>query len=216
MTYVAEQTSSELRAHMRQLKAMPGFHEPLAERLYAEVIALDAAALVPIDMVLYCPRCQAQHIDKPEQADARKGCGSCGGTGQSCEYPECMKPWTNPPHRSHLCHQCKHVWRPADVPTNGVAVIKTTGKDDSPSPTYLEKMSVKKQTADDQRALQIGRAVTRACEDLPMNALVTIRLEAGSGTVSWSDDIGLDRDITSYEEPFGVQINAAIDQAIAS
>jgi hypothetical protein len=40
--------------------------------------------------------------------------------------------WDNPPHRSHLCHGCGHVWRPADVPTNGVATITTKGKADSP------------------------------------------------------------------------------------
>jgi hypothetical protein len=40
--------------------------------------------------------------------------------------------WTNPPHRTHLCHSCGHKWRPADVATNGVAAVKTRGKDDSP------------------------------------------------------------------------------------
>ena len=41
--------------------------------------------------------------------------------------------WDNPPHRSHLCHNpdCKYVWRPADMPTNGVKAIKTKGKNDS-------------------------------------------------------------------------------------
>ena len=39
--------------------------------------------------------------------------------------------WNNPPHRSHLCHSCGHIWRPADVPTNGVAAIKTKGSADS-------------------------------------------------------------------------------------
>lgn len=42
MTYVTEQTSAELRAHMRRLKKMAGWHEPLADRLFAEVLALDA------------------------------------------------------------------------------------------------------------------------------------------------------------------------------
>lgn len=61
----------------------------------------------PINMVLHCPKCGEQHIDK---ADAW---------------------WNNPPHRSHLCHGCGHIWRPADVPTNGVAAIKTHGTNDS-------------------------------------------------------------------------------------
>lgn len=62
----------------------------------------------PIDMVLHCPNCGTQHVDKPE--------------------PE--NDWTNPPHRSHLCHMCGMVWRPADVPTQGVKKIKTVGKND--------------------------------------------------------------------------------------
>ena len=78
--------------------------------LAAAVAPLLAAAAAPIDMVLYCPACGMQHIDAPE-GDAE---------------------WTNPPHRSHLCGGCGHVWRPADVPTNGVAAVKTAGKTDSP------------------------------------------------------------------------------------
>lgn len=64
----------------------------------------------PIDMILFCPSCGVQHIDEP--------------SGD----------WANPPHRSHLCHACGHIWRPADVPTNGVRFIKTAGKADSPGP----------------------------------------------------------------------------------
>lgn len=43
MTYVTEQTSAELRAHMRRLKAMAGWHEPLADRLFKEIVAQDEA-----------------------------------------------------------------------------------------------------------------------------------------------------------------------------
>lgn len=77
-----------------------------------------AGLMVPIDMVLHCPNCGTQHIDYSE-ADA-------GGAEDA---------WDNPPHRSHLCHGCGHVWRPADVPTNGVAAVKTAGKNDSPIAT---------------------------------------------------------------------------------
>lgn len=77
----------------------------------------------PIDMVLFCPACGMQHIDAPE--------------GNSMpDYDPRYKwapPWTNPPHRSHLCHGCGHIWRPADVPTNGVAATKTRGQNDSPT-----------------------------------------------------------------------------------
>lgn len=63
----------------------------------------------PIDVVLHCPRCRAQHIDVPE--------------------PE--RGWTNPPHRSHLCHACGLIWRPADVCTNGVKTPSTRGRRDT-------------------------------------------------------------------------------------
>ena len=42
MTYVTEQTSAELRAHMRRLQAIPGWHNPLDDRLFKEIQALDA------------------------------------------------------------------------------------------------------------------------------------------------------------------------------
>jgi len=59
----------------------------LADALNALTAALGASTgeMAPIDMVLFCPNCHAQHIDAP---DART--------------PD----WTNPPHRSHLCHGC--------------------------------------------------------------------------------------------------------------
>jgi hypothetical protein len=62
-----------------------------------------------IDMILPCPKCGTIHVDTPE--------------------PE--KGWDNPPHKSHLCHSCGCIWRPADIPTNGVATIKTRGKNDT-------------------------------------------------------------------------------------
>lgn len=62
----------------------------------------------PIDMILFCPECGRQHIDEPQSE----------------------KNWDNPPHRSHECQYCGHVWRPADVPTNGVAEIETKGQRD--------------------------------------------------------------------------------------
>lgn len=61
----------------------------------------------PLDMLLWCPKCNAQHIDEPSEG------------------------WDNPPHRSHLCHDCGCIWRPADVPTNGVKDIKTAGDADT-------------------------------------------------------------------------------------
>ncbi|WP_322083960.1 hypothetical protein [Burkholderia sp. BCC1972] len=41
MTYVRDQTPEELRAHMKRLQAMSGWHDPLADRLYEEVQKLE-------------------------------------------------------------------------------------------------------------------------------------------------------------------------------
>lgn len=83
-----------------------------ALRTAIEAMALVAAApegaQVPIPMLLFCPACGTQHVDAPESAE-----------------------WTNPPHRSHLCHNCGCIWRPADVPTIGVERIETRGKADT-------------------------------------------------------------------------------------
>lgn len=79
----------------------------------------------PVDMVLHCPNCGLQHIDAPEEDWKRDANGRMMlGTTEVT--------WTNPPHRSHLCHGCGHIWRPADVPTNGVLAVKTKGENDSP------------------------------------------------------------------------------------
>lgn len=56
-----------------------------------------------IDMLLYCPRCAAQHIDDPKHYK---------------------------PHASHRCRYCNTQFKPADVLTRGVADIKTRGKND--------------------------------------------------------------------------------------
>lgn len=78
--------------------------------------ARSEAVAAPIDMVLLCPKCNFQHIDAPDEP----------GTAMAG-----IPRWTNPPHRSHQCHSCGHVWRPADVETNGVAAVNTKGKRDS-------------------------------------------------------------------------------------
>lgn len=95
-------------------------------------------SLGPIDMVLHCPACGLQHIDADEAADFKPaGECACAGADSLCECCIANRDlyedlWRNPPHRSHLCAGCGHIWRPADVPTNGVAAVKTKGKADSP------------------------------------------------------------------------------------
>lgn len=71
------------------------------------------AEQAPVEMVLHCPCCGTQHIDAADEA----------------------RGWHNPPHRSHLCAFCKHVWRPADICTTGVAAVQTRGQHDDPVET---------------------------------------------------------------------------------
>jgi hypothetical protein len=85
------------------------------------VITQQVAPEAPIPMILYCPKCGVQHIDAPETHDMVVG----GVVVDKVEL------WENPPHRSHLCHGCGNIWRPADVPTEGVAAIKTCGANDA-------------------------------------------------------------------------------------
>lgn len=77
------------------------------EQARAVLSAIQSAETAPIDMLLFCPRCDMQHVDEPSEG------------------------WNNPPHRSHLCLECGCVWRPADVATNGVSGIETKGKADN-------------------------------------------------------------------------------------
>lgn len=84
----------------------------------------------PIDMVLYCPNCGTQHVDAPESPMETNAIASLSGVPMTSL-------WSNPPHRSHLCHSCGCIWRPADVPTNGVLAVTTEGKTD----TWIGKAS---------------------------------------------------------------------------
>jgi hypothetical protein len=95
--------------------------------------ALHGDAIIPLDMVLYCPRCGKQHIDKDNSEELRIEAAERGidreGDRELEQWLE-EREWLNPPHRSHLCHFCKCIWRPADFPTNGVASISTKGSKD--------------------------------------------------------------------------------------
>lgn len=89
----------------------------------------------PIPMILFCPECSLQHIDKPLSCSLGVGCDETGVcfAGAQGRPDQCSR-WVNPPHRSHLCAGCGHIWRPADVPTTGVAEITTQGKADHQPP----------------------------------------------------------------------------------
>lgn len=86
------------------------------------------AEAVPVDMVLYCPKCGTQHIDMKEIRFIDRGPNSPPGN---------QTVWDNPPHKSHLCHGCGHIWRPSDTPTNGVEAT-ASGKDADTAPQQAE------------------------------------------------------------------------------
>jgi hypothetical protein len=113
-------------AYYAELAKSDGQWDAVADAIQAEL------ASVPIDMVLYCPACGMQHVDAPSPCRTDIECTLAG----ECYYEKAGMPkgctkWNNPPHRSHLCAGCGHVWRPADVATNGVATTKTQGWNDS-------------------------------------------------------------------------------------
>lgn len=114
-----------LQAYWRQAAA------ETAEASATEFMRRPEAEQAPVDMILFCPNCGLQHIDKAERHEpdcaAMRTALSENGTHAICV----CNVWSNPPHRSHLCGYCNHVWRPADVPTNGVLEIKSRGTSDS-------------------------------------------------------------------------------------
>lgn len=102
----------DLQAHFMPENWDDCFHLEVARLLaLAQSPAPDAQ---PIPMLLWCPKCHVQHVDEPDE-----------------RTPD----WDNPPHRSHLCHACGCIWRPADVATEGVRSIATMGKADNWNPT---------------------------------------------------------------------------------
>lgn len=93
----------------------------------------------PIPMVLFCPACGVQHIDAPRQCTLHD-CHLYGVCyAEKMNEPDQCDRWTNPPHRSHECQSCKFIWRPADVPTTGVAATTTRGEKDVQVPVLAAR-----------------------------------------------------------------------------
>lgn len=102
----------------------------------------------PLNIVIHCPNCGMQHIDKPEPDICVCGHSSSFHLDEQedisirCEHGvleediDCpcrgfTVAWGNPPHKTHLCHGCGTKWRPADAPTNGVEAVQTRGENDT-------------------------------------------------------------------------------------
>lgn len=84
----------------------------------------------PIDMIIRCPSCGFHHVDAPTPDQ----CKNCGGLQHlhNIEFePEFIgacdnfEPWLNEPHKKHRCGRCNLVFKPANVPTNGVIELFT-------------------------------------------------------------------------------------------
>jgi hypothetical protein len=130
-----------------------------------------------VDMVLHCPKCGLQHVDGDESKEL-----SIGGTLESGTV---RVGWDNPPHRSHLCHGCGHIWRPADVPTNGVQAVKTTGNADSPIATPAP--TVQAETGEAQAAINAIAALTPVeLKDFPYAG----RFRCQQCRFEWGGDLG--------------------------
>jgi len=97
---------------------------------------IDMTDQTPIKMVLHCPVCGFQHLDRPnhwsDKFDAPMGTESVEDLESLRKAMEAYEAeWTNPPHRSHTCLKCGTIWRPADVSTMGVWRVDTKGKADT-------------------------------------------------------------------------------------
>jgi hypothetical protein len=101
------QSIAKARRYLASLGPQNGTTTSVPVTLLNEIV--DRLMEIVVDVVLYCPSCGRQHIDKPDPTQG----------------------WMNPPHKSHLCLHCNHIWRPSDWCTNGVEAIQTKGEADS-------------------------------------------------------------------------------------
>lgn len=109
----------------------------LVRQYLRDLPAPQQATPEPIPMVLHCPKCGMQHIDGDNWEELRIQAAESGRDREGDRDLERWledNEWNNPPHRSHLCHGCGTIWRPADVPTTGVKSISTKGKADTWEP----------------------------------------------------------------------------------
>lgn len=70
--------------------------------------------------------------------------------------------------------------------------------------------------AEQERWVEIGKAIERACIDQPDSTEIVISLERDAGTVTMFDPDGNEHDQFSHEDGFAGVVNAAIEAAIAA
>jgi hypothetical protein len=84
--------------------------------------APESRAAEPVPMILHCPECHFQHVDKATP-DVCEKCGHDEEDHPNDDECQGFVAWLNPPHRKHRCHRCGHLWRPALIATTGVAEL---------------------------------------------------------------------------------------------
>lgn len=106
------------------------------------VVDVVTKAAQPIDMILFCPHCNTQHIDEP---DNEKSSAQIVTNERGIRVY--ARPWENPPHRTHLCRLdqggCGWMWRPSDRATNGVAHLESKHRLEMGAPQW-EMMAAKR------------------------------------------------------------------------
>lgn len=122
----ADQRMRNTTASPEQIESWKKVVEETRER-----ITLIPGEHIPIPMILFCPNCGLQHVDREEPHKSHCAISIHNTIGDGAGVHCTCDRWTNPSHMIHLCAKCKHVWRPADVPTTGVVEIATRGGRDS-------------------------------------------------------------------------------------
>lgn len=185
------------------------------QRMIASLPAPQQATPEPIPVVLHCPKCGLQHVDSTDDHKQRwlvgdraltpYGIGTIArlssGTGfVEAFFSDLSLPagqfavnerdlkWPNEPHRSHLCHGCGTIWRPADVPTTGVKAISTKGKADTWEPGQATKEPVRGMIGMGAQALAGELADALNKDTQSVNSLGML----GTNTMAWLRKVAAD------------------------
>ena len=132
-------------------------------RQIADRLSVAGDDVAPIPMMLFCPKCGLQHIDMPDPTDD----------------------WDNPPHKSHKCvgpNGCGTVWRPADVPTEGVAAIQTRGSKDTVFYNHAALTALQVTEGDKvERLIEARKVVAKEYRRLGLNPNPVLRGDFDAG-----------------------------------
>lgn len=84
------------------------------------------------------------------------------------------------------------------------------------SPVAAPQAQADARDAEQERWMEIGKAIERACIDQPESTEIVISLERDAGTVTMFDPDGNEHDQFSHEDGLAGVVNEAIDAAIAA